>query len=451
MLTRYWPLGAGRKVTSPFGPRSGGTHTGCDFGRDGGSAGMAVYAIQAGTVIFAGAAQGYGGPDPAGWLVIDSNDAEGGGCLEYGHIVRAVKKGDRVAAGQLIGHINPDTRTNGGVAPHLHVSDMPREYNPGTKQDPLIRLRGALEPGQPVPSPSPPAETKPAPSSSGGNMTLSDPFTGQLWSPNRYSPRGLGNPRWIAIHTQEGPGTADSLAGFLANPASQVSYHAVCDDRKLLKIVAEGDAPWSAAGANKYAFHLCLAGTYAGWSRGKWLETDTSDGRNEDVELTNAARIVAWWCQKYRIPPVWIGGGSIPPWGREGICGHADFGDWGGGHHDPGPNFPKDELIRRVNVLLGGASAPPPIQPPAPVVVPGTDPGQYAGWLLYRGRIGQDIEQVKRVQSRLKRAYASYAGHLVVDGDYGPQTEAAVREFQRRSGLTIDGIVGPATAAALKP
>jgi murein DD-endopeptidase MepM/ murein hydrolase activator NlpD len=144
---RFWPLSDERIITSGFGPRENGEfHTGMDFGRDGGSGDMPVYAIQAGTVIYAGAAAGYGGPDPAGWLVIDSTDAQGAGCIEYGHIVREVELGQRVEAGQRIAHINPDMTTNGGVAPHLHVSDMPREYDRARKQNPARRLGNAAEP-----------------------------------------------------------------------------------------------------------------------------------------------------------------------------------------------------------------------------------------------------------------------------------------------------------------
>lgn len=270
--------------------------------------------------------------------------------------------------------------------------------------------------------------------------TMQDPFTGAVWSPNRTHPRPAGNPRWVAMHTQEARSTARGLAGYLANPNSKVSYHAVVDDKEILKIVGEGDAPWSAAGANKYAFHLCIAGSFAAWSRGKWLETDTSDGVNEDLALTNAAKVVAWWCQKYQIPVQYIGGRGIP-WGSDGICGHQDFGSWGGGHHDPGPNFPYDELVRRAKAIMGGTTPAPQPAPPKPA------PTGYFTGLLY---IGSKGPQVSELQRRLKAAYKSYAGNLPVDGDFGPLTDAAVREFQRRSRLTVDGIVGPQTAAALK-
>jgi N-acetyl-anhydromuramyl-L-alanine amidase AmpD len=279
---------------------------------------------------------------------------------------------------------------------------------------------------------------------------IANPVNRSRLSPNRSVGRGGVTPRWIVWHTQEGGRTAWDLAGFTANPGSQVSYNGVVDDVEIVLTVDWANKPWSAANANAYAYHLCAAGSYAAWSRGKWLEKDASDGKNEDAELTNLARVSAWLCQQHDIPATYIGGHGIP-WGSDGICGHMDFGAWGGGHHDPGQNFPWDEGIRRVRAFLGGA-APVPLPTPVPIgpgggtpVDPATSP--YFTGVLY---LASEGPQVTELQRRLKAAYSSYAGQLPVDGDFGPLTDAAVRVFQSRSGLTVDGIVGPQTAAALK-
>jgi len=56
------------------------------------------------------------------------------------------------------------------------------------------------------------------------------------------------------------------------------------------------------------------------------------------------------------------------------------------------------------------------------------------------GSEGSAGNGVERLQSAL---------HMSVDGDFGPETEAAVKRLQARHGLTVDGVVGPATWSVL--
>ena len=60
--------------------------------------------------------------------------------------------------------------------------------------------------------------------------------------------------------------------------------------------------------------------------------------------------------------------------------------------------------------------------------------------------IGAKSDVVRRLQRALRRT--PNLG-LVVDGDFGPATDQAVREFQQGAALVVDGIVGPLTWAAL--
>ena len=109
------PVPKGFVVTSGFGPRAGGYHWGTDFGKVGGSGGQPIYAVRDGLITRAGSASGFGQ-----WITLDVDAQHGGGLYVYGHIIPEVTVGQRVTEGQRIGHINPDSNTNGGVAPHLH-------------------------------------------------------------------------------------------------------------------------------------------------------------------------------------------------------------------------------------------------------------------------------------------------------------------------------------------
>ena len=149
------PVDKGFVVTSPLGPRWGTTHWGVDYGVAGGSGGKPIYAIKDGVVIQAGAASGFGQ-----WIRIDHPASVGGNESVYGHIIPEVTTGQQVREGQRIGRINPDSATNGGVAPHLHIEVYkyswvgPAQRVVGqTILDPQQVLRGAKWPGEAVARP----------------------------------------------------------------------------------------------------------------------------------------------------------------------------------------------------------------------------------------------------------------------------------------------------------
>lgn len=62
--------------------------------------------------------------------------------------------------------------------------------------------------------------------------------------------------------------------------------------------------------------------------------------------------------------------------------------------------------------------------------------------LIVIAKVGDHGEAVRAVQTLLP-------GGLTVDGDFGPQTDAAVRQFQTMFEPPSDGVVGPATWHAL--
>ena len=73
----------------------------------------------------------------------------------------------------------------------------------------------------------------------------------------------------------------------------------------------------------------------------------------------------------------------------------------------------------------------------------------YPGTPLRVGSSGPNVVVIQTELTRISQNYPAIPKIPVVDGIFGPQTEAAVRKFQEVFNLTPDGIVGKATWYAL--
>lgn len=90
-----------------------------------------------------------------------------------------------------------------------------------------------------------------------------------------------------------------------------------------------------------------------------------------------------------------------------------------------------------------------------------TDPGwttaqwrTFVGWVA--GKVDRQVirkgatgDPTRQAQAQLNWRNADHA--LVLDGDFGPATDRAVRAFQKEQKIKIDGVVGPVTWGKLLP
>ena len=343
MAEYYYPLSKGAVVTSNFGPRWGTIHYGTDYGRNGGCANNPVYAPQSGTVIYAGPASGFGGPDPAGWLVIDHPDEAGGGVTVLGHIIREVKVGDWVNAGQRVARVNPDSRTNGGVAPHVHYEHHRYVWSPpgpdrmdGHK---FLADRGAKWVGD-KPAPKP-AASSPAPKRPTGLPGAPVEDWSHKFKFGRYrNPKDVSG---ICIHvTVNAPGTPAANVARYQLSSESGSYHELNDTTGLTLI--ENTIDWLvwAAGPTSNARHFHRSFVVRGTeSREEWLKFDlmlrVGAARDAQVALDRNIPVRKIDYKQLRN-------------GERGFFGHHDTAlAWGQTDHvDPGPGFPWDVYLGYV-------------------------------------------------------------------------------------------------------
>ncbi len=106
------------------------------------------------------------------------------------------------------------------------------------------------------------------------------------------------------------------------------------------------------------------------------------------------------------------------------VAGHKEYCTPKGRKIDP--SFDCNEFRSNVDRLMGAGGGRKTVSPVSP-----TNP------MLRKGDMSNSV---KTLQAKLG---------VVQDGNFGPQTEKAVRIFQQNNGLTVDGLVGPATWKAL--
>ena len=251
--------------------------------------------------------------------------------------------------------------------------------------------------------------------------------------PHFSQPVNLSGPRTGVIHTTEG----DSIDGALSVFKQHFAPQFLVGPSRILQLVQVGTIGAALVTHNSDAI---VQIEVVGFSKQTpWIF--------DDATLEPLAALLATIQHEYGVPlhHPWADGdyglyGDNPhrhagKWGVEaGWYGHGDVPE-PDEHWDPGA-LQWSVLFAKAASLAGGITAPawsPPAEPPRPCACHPTPAVGSLEW----------------VQMRLNAlGYANPP--LTVDGLDGPDTQAAVRNFQTAKNLIVDGIAGPLTVAALQ-
>lgn len=169
--------------------------------------------------------------------------------------------------------------------------------------------------------------------------------------------------KWVVLHTME-TGENSSIAenigaGWFTNPNAQASAHYCVDDNSIVQCVNEGDYAWaSGPTGNVNGIQIEMAGR-AAQSRADWLDDYSR------AMLERTAALTADICKRHGIPVRVLTDEQVAR-GEAGITTHAAlarvFRETD--HSDPGPNFPWDFFMERVQAHAGGTGGS--VNEPAP-------------------------------------------------------------------------------------
>jgi len=235
----------------------------------------------------------------------------------------------------------------------------------------------------------------------------------QLISMN-YSKGQIIKPEFIVIHETankaRGANAQSHFRFWDTNPNAKSSAHFVVDDQVVIQLaefkpgscwrcwhVGDNKGHSNITNSNSIGIEICV----------------NSDGDFEKARQ-NCIELVKWL-----MPQVWLG--------SERVVRHYDSS----GKHCPATMLDHPEMWDDFKRQIKNTGT--------------SEPVRKEDAKVDALKVGTKSDAVKTLQVKLtKLGYA-----LVADGDFGPKTEAAVKDFQSKIGLTVDGVVGPVTQKAL--
>ena len=272
------------------------------------------------------------------------------------------------------------------------------------------------------------------------------PASRQFW-PSRNTPMTGG----VVLHTTEGVGgdeSAENTARYISTRSNAGSYHAIVDWNSTVFLMPDDYTAFGVAtsGYNSRCWNIALA------CKGSELGVDDWA---TNVMIDRAAKeMVAFW-RRNGFDPIEanrsIGAGVLegPGWAQHGEVQPQDRSDaWV--HHPQAWGLGITLAVAISRHAGQYEPAPPPAEIPAPL----PDLGWIAEAINHARsqvlRLGSKGDAVKWLQTFLN---SKMNAGLVVDGVFGPSTDAAVRRaqtdirnfFKLGDRMRVDGIVGPQT------
>lgn len=179
----------------------------------------------------------------------------------------------------------------------------------------------------------------------------------RVWigSPNKSS--RSGSVRLVVVHTAEGARSFRDLGSFFSNSSAQVSSHTGIDNERgtIGEYVKRPDKAWTQSSYNSMAISTELCGAPFDTSQPCGANWSSAEWNAHDAMLANLADWIREECQYFGLPITKLSASQAQGSGK-GVCGHVDLGAGGGGHWDPGPNFPWSRVMEMART---GTDAPP--------------------------------------------------------------------------------------------